>query len=65
MVRERVWKVLRVKEVLELDREGQVTVLKNGPVAYKAERIWTEGESVEALGCAVLENCKGGPLGQD
>lgn len=44
MARERVRKVLRVKEALELDREGQVTFLKKGPVAYKAERTWREGE---------------------
>lgn len=41
---ERVRKGFRVKEALELDHEGQVTVLKNGPVAYKAERTWREGE---------------------
>lgn len=44
MARERVRKVLRVEEALELDREGQVTFLKNGPVAYKAERTWRKRE---------------------
>lgn len=56
MAMERVRKGFRVKESLELDHEGQITVLKNGPMPYKAENLERGRESMVVLGCPALGN---------